>query len=174
MGAWLQKSPHHRVHLSFKRRCGINYVDLLWHRGGTWERYHLHCMCICGRAVSRWSWREGHAASASVYGEGRSTTWACSSWDWPRTAQRWRMAEYMCVTQHYKLESITFVCNRAPDITERTNGVFVLIGGRSDCRDQWRANPRHHTHTGYRAHPSRRHQGAAAAAAGPRPDSWPQ
>lgn len=64
-----------------------------------------------------------------------------------------------------------FICTGALDITERTDGVFVLTGGRPDSRDQWRANPRHHTHTGYRAHPSRRHEGVAAAAAGPGPDS---
>lgn len=72
-----------------------------WHHGETQEGNDLQCVCICGRAVSLWSWKEDHVALVLVYGEGRSTTWACSSWDWPKTARRWRTAGSMCVNLSY-------------------------------------------------------------------------
>lgn len=164
--AWLRQSLHHRTNMTLEHKHGINCVgsegfDLFWRRGGSWGRYRLHCVCIYCRAVSPWSWREGRAALGLVYVGGRSTTWACSSWDWPRTAQRWRTAEYTWVnpllwpnTTSGSSWSSSFVLEHWR-FQRGLNGVFVPTGGRSDRRDQRWANARHHTHTGYRAHPSR-------------------
>ena len=47
------------------------------------------------RAVSWWSWSAASGASASVWEEGKSTTWACSSCAWPRTGLLSKTAGYM-------------------------------------------------------------------------------
>lgn len=49
------------------------------------------------RDVLQWSWSAASGASASVWEEGKSTTWACSSCGWPRRDRLWKTAGYTWV-----------------------------------------------------------------------------
>lgn len=49
------------------------------------------------RAVLWWNWSAASAALASVWEEGKSTTWVCSSCDWPRTGLLLKTAGYTWV-----------------------------------------------------------------------------
>lgn len=60
------------------------------------------------RAVLWWNWSAASAALASVWEEGKSTTWVCSSCDWPRTGLLLKTAGYTWVLTlnsrlHFKL-----------------------------------------------------------------------